>query len=114
VDTQGLTCIIANSGNMGRPGLTLLPNIDVSDGLLDVIVIRDGNLPSLVSAAYHIISNTENTDNIQRWQVREVSIETDTPNTVQADGELWGDTPVHARVLPQAVRIVVPATNEPA
>jgi diacylglycerol kinase family enzyme len=97
---------------MGRPGLSLLSNIDVSDGLLDVIVIRDGNLSSLISAAYHIISNTENTDNIQRWQVREVTIETETPNTVQADGEIWGDTPLHASVLPQAVRIVVPRADK--
>jgi YegS/Rv2252/BmrU family lipid kinase len=114
VDTQALTCIVANSGNMGRSGLTLLPNIDVSDGLLDVIVIRNGNIPSLVSAAYHIISNTENTDNIQRWQVREVSIETDTPHIVQADGEIWGDTPVHVRVLPRAVHIVIPHQNNAA
>ena len=44
VETEGLTCIVANSGNLGQAGINLIPGIDVSDGLLDVIVIQQANL----------------------------------------------------------------------
>ena len=40
IETEGLTCIIANSGNLAQRNLSLIPGIDVSDGLLDVIVIQ--------------------------------------------------------------------------
>jgi YegS/Rv2252/BmrU family lipid kinase len=108
VDTEGLTCIIANSGSIGRPGLSLIPTISVSDGLLDVIVVRDGDLSSLLSIAANVIKQSEASEVIQHWQVKEVIVETDQPQTVQADGEIWNDTPIHATVLPHAAHILVP------
>ena len=33
--------------------------------------------------------------------------------TVQVDGEMWGETPITVRVVPQAVRVIVPATATP-
>lgn len=40
--------------------------------------------------------------------VAHVSIETDPPRPMQADGELLGLTPVEIRVEPNAVRVLVP------
>src|SRR5690606_4442706 len=47
IETDGLTCLIANSGNLGQTGVNLLPDVDISDGLLDVIIVQQASLRSL-------------------------------------------------------------------
>jgi diacylglycerol kinase family enzyme len=80
----------------------------VSDGLLDVTIIRDlgpTSARSLVSDA--IGHGIPNPDAIHHWQAREITIEADPPQHVIGDGELWGETPISLKVLPQAVHFVV-------
>jgi diacylglycerol kinase family enzyme len=108
VQTEGLTCIIANSGSMGRPGIVLSPQINVSDGLLDAVVVTRTDLPSLVALAASVLGKSENPPALQLWQAREITVVAEPPQTVQVDGEIVGETPVTARVIPQAVRVLVP------
>ncbi|HEX6303539.1 MAG TPA: diacylglycerol kinase family protein [Anaerolineales bacterium] len=108
VDAQGLTCIIANSGLMGMEGLYLAPDIQVDDGLLDVIVLRRADLPSLLSLAASVVEGEENQQALQRWQVREVTVHSQPTQKVQVDGEMIEQTPVNIKVIPQAVPVVVP------
>lgn len=109
VETEGVTCIIANSGNLGVPGLSLAPTIDVSDGLLDVVIIRKADIASILSVAASVVRLDETAEPLQHWQVQEVSVVAEPPQTVQGDGEVLGRTPVSVAILPQAVRVVVPA-----
>ena len=51
VESEGVACLIANSGNLGLPGISMAADIDISDGLLDVLVIRNADLESLLSVA---------------------------------------------------------------
>ncbi len=108
IETQGLACFIANAGNLGLPGFTLAPTIDMSDGLLDVVVIQQADLASLVSLAVSFIGGSTELDTIQHWQVRQVTIEAEPTQVVQSDGEIIGQTPLTAQILPQALRIIVP------
>jgi diacylglycerol kinase (ATP) len=108
IEIDGITCMIANSGNLGQPGLSLAPSINVDDGLLDVIVIRAGDIVSMLSLIASVVGKNENAEPLQHYQAREVKVRTETPQTVQADGEILGETPVSARVLPQAVTVIVP------
>ncbi len=108
VELEGMTCIIANSGSIGQLGLKLAPTIDVADGLLDVIVIRKGDLGALLSVAAQLVTRSDEAEPLQHWQVHEITLVTDPPQTVQVDGELFGKTPVTARVVPGAARIIVP------
>jgi YegS/Rv2252/BmrU family lipid kinase len=119
VETQGLTCVIANSGiitpNSGIPGRTVLsfaPGISVSDGVLDVVVVRGADLGSLLAVAASMMAGNENAEPLQHWRAREVTVEADPPQTIQADGEILDQTPVHARVLPNALRVIVPVAAE--
>lgn len=50
---KGVTCVICNSGNLGLPGIKIMPDIEISDGYLDVIVVREATLWSAASVAYH-------------------------------------------------------------
>ncbi len=115
-DTEGLVCMVANSGilspNSGIPGASVLsfaPNVSVSDGLLDVMVIRSGDLSSLFSVAASIMAGNEDADRMLHWQGHEVSVVATPPQTIQLDGELVGETPVSARIMPLALKVIVPA-----
>jgi YegS/Rv2252/BmrU family lipid kinase len=112
VETEGVACFIANTGNVGLPGFSLAPRINVSDGLLDVVVIHQSNLGSLLSLAASVVSGNENPTSIQHWQVREAVIEAQPPQVVHSDGEIIGETPITVKVVPQALRVIVPEVTQ--
>jgi diacylglycerol kinase (ATP) len=82
--------------------------IDISDGLLDVLVVTKPDLPSLVAWAASVVGGGEEPPALHHWQVREVTVEADPPQTVQVDGEILAKTPVSFKVVPGAVKILVP------
>ncbi|MEO8608706.1 MAG: diacylglycerol kinase family protein [Chloroflexota bacterium] len=105
VEIEGAVCIVANSGSLGLPGWSLTRAVDVSDGLLDVIMIQNVDLNALLAVAASAFGVGEPLDH---WQVRDVSIEADPAQTVESDGEIITPTPLSASVLPHAIRILVP------
>lgn len=112
-EEEGITLYVANSANMGLPGVELVPGVDVSDGLLDVIIIRPSNLPGLLAVATNaLLKRGEEPEPILHWQAREVLVEADPPQPVQVDGEEVPNTPFRARVLPKAVMVVCPLPPE--
>jgi diacylglycerol kinase (ATP) len=106
VEVSGYNCMIVNAGNYGFQNLPLLPNSSMSDGLLDVAVVQNLNFLSLLSSGKD--DSNQRHQFVRHWQVREATIETDTPITLIGDGEVWGETPFTARVVPNAVRLIVP------
>jgi YegS/Rv2252/BmrU family lipid kinase len=63
-EVQGLTCIITNTGNLGFSNISFDKHIDVSDGLLDVIVVRKVNL-SLFKLMVVTLLKRECPDNLE-------------------------------------------------
>jgi diacylglycerol kinase (ATP) len=106
--TEGITCIVANAGNVGRTNVSLAPGIDVSDGLLDVVVVERSDLPSLLSLAASVLAGSANAQPLQHWQGREITVHVDPPMTVTVDGEIVEANPVQARILPAALSVIVP------
>jgi len=104
--TEGLSCIVANSGNLGLPNVQFSPT-DISDGLLDVFVIRDAHLSSLFAVVTNIITQV-NHEAIQHWQVKSVGIKSNPPDLVHYDGELLGECPVQIETLPKRLEVLVP------
>jgi diacylglycerol kinase (ATP) len=111
VEASGTWCLIANSVNVGVQGLTLSKNTSVSDGLLDVILIEAEKLGMLLSVAANVTGVTEPP---QHWQVREVTVMTDPVEEAEMDGDMIGSTPIHASIVPGAVRVIVPPPPQPA
>jgi diacylglycerol kinase (ATP) len=108
VETEGISCLIANTATIGQPNLSLAPGIDVSDGLLDVLVMRANDLRSILSAAVSLVTDNENSRSFLHWQARRIDIAVSSPQNVQADGDFLGRTPVRVTILPQAVQVIVP------
>lgn len=111
VEVEGINCMITNFGSVGVPGITLSHAIDMSDGLLDVIIFQDANISSLLAAAADAVASGELAQPLLHWQAREVTVVGDPPQTVVVDGELIDVDKVMVRVLPQVVRVVVPALS---
>jgi len=105
---QGVVCSVANSGHLGIPGLRLSPKVDTQDGLLDVFVLKRVDLKLLVQIISENLADSLGLRDIQHWQVKQVKILSDPPQTVQVDGDNLGMTPVEIRCLPQSLHIVVP------
>lgn len=107
INIDGVGCRVDNSSNIGVPGVSINPSTDVSDGYFDVLVWRDIAL-SLSSVVTGIKNKETHKDVYHNWRAREITIETDQPQPTQGDGEVWGQTPISIRVLPGAMRVLVP------
>lgn len=114
VEVDGISLMIGNSSNVGFPGVNLVQGTDISDGRLDAILVRSTDLPSLLAIATNsLISRSETPpEPILHWQAAEITVTADPVQSVQADGEEIARTPFTARVLPQAVSILVPLPPE--
>jgi YegS/Rv2252/BmrU family lipid kinase len=108
VEVEGVACSIVNASNLGAPEFYLAPHVDLSDGKLDVFVLRRADLPALWTWATSAAAGNPDPALLQRWQAREVTLHSDPPMNVQGDGELLGPTPITARAVPNAVRVIVP------
>ena len=110
LEHEGISCLICNSGNLGSAGIALSSATSIRDGLLDVFVLEQANLSSLLSLTRDVLTQTKpTTATLQHWQGREITLVAEPSQTVQADGEVLGQTPVTAKVLPGVVRVLVPS-----
>jgi len=110
-EMEGISCMIANSGNVAIGGLTLSEKIDISDGLLDVVIFRSADLAAMISVTAAVMSsNAEATDSpqLEHYQGREIVVESDPPQTISIDGEVIEPITLTASILPGAVNVVVP------
>ena len=110
-EVEGISCMIANSGNVAIGGLTLSKKIDVSDGLLDVVIFRSADLAALITVSAAVMSpNAEATDSpqLEHYQGREIVVEANPPQTISIDGEVIDPITLTASILPGAVNVVVP------
>jgi len=108
MEAEGLTCIIANSAAVGGSvNFAFAPGVHPDDGELDVFVLDTG-LESLISMMNSSLG--ENLDDYpNHWCGKEIRVEMDEDATVSLDGEEFGDLPITATLIPQAVRVIVPA-----
>jgi diacylglycerol kinase (ATP) len=113
-EVEGISCMIANSGNVAIGGLTLSKKIDISDGALDVVIFRRADLAAMITVSAAVISpNAEATDSpqLKHYQGREIVVEADPPQTISIDGEVIEPTPLIASILPGAVNVIVPVSE---
>jgi YegS/Rv2252/BmrU family lipid kinase len=108
VEVDGYTCMVANSGNVGMAGLPLLSKISISDGLLDVVIVQNLNYLSMLRRPVNADELAERERMVRHWQAREVTVTAAEPESIIGDGEVWGETPFSAHVLPGAMRVIVP------
>ena len=105
----GYSVAAANSKQFGG-GMLLAPNASLTDGLLDVVIIEDMPKLRFLRLAPTVFSGRHvRKRGVDVVRGREVHISASERFTLYADGEPIAELPVTIRVLPGAVRMIVPA-----
>ncbi|MDD5370921.1 MAG: diacylglycerol kinase family lipid kinase [Anaerolineaceae bacterium] len=109
VEEDGVTCLIAKTGNLGISPLEQSPHTaDPNAPLMDIVIVRKADVPTLVDIATTVRTGGINPETMPHWQARQVTVTCHPPEAITADGELLGKTPVSLRILPDPVTIIVP------
>ena len=100
--------VLLNNGKYGGGGMFAAPEADISDGLLDVLIIGDLSKPDLLWSLPRVYRGTHLTHpKVTLKKAREIEIRSDDLVFLQADGELLGGLPARAYVMPSLLNIVV-------
>jgi len=105
-EIEGVALMIANSANLGVSGLSLVPNAKVDDGKLDVIVITQADLKSLLSMVKGSVTQ-QKAPSLRRFKVSTVHVKMKPMQTVLLDDEIVPMTTLDIQVLPKAVTILL-------
>jgi YegS/Rv2252/BmrU family lipid kinase len=115
ITVTGYTVAVANSRSYGG-GMQLAPAADLDDGQLDVVIITALSRPRFLMLLPTVFTGTHvNLPVVQTLRARSVQVTASRPFTMYADGDPIAELPAHVRVLPGAMRVIVPAAvAEPA
>lgn len=100
--------MVANCAEFVPPFLRFRPGVALDDGLFDVIILRADGFLDGVGAFLQLMGGTGG-DQVLYARGRVVTVEMDPARSAQADGDAAGTTPFTARILPGALRVLVPA-----
>jgi hypothetical protein len=106
IEAEGVQCTIANSAQMGLAGLALAQKVEVSDGALDVIVLKDADLIALAEIA---TSNLVREDVDLETQLRRLVVPILAPAGDQPVTEIHPHGVVGPVTLPRFVLCILPA-----
>ncbi len=112
-EVTGYSVAAANTKAYGG-GMIAVPSAVPDDGLLEMTA--SGNVSKLrflrglgqVFKGEHL-----ETMEVRTWQASEATIEADRPFSVYADGDPIADLPATFRILPSALRVIVPPDSAP-
>jgi diacylglycerol kinase (ATP) len=103
--------MVANFGAILHDRITFGPGIQSDDGVLDACVYSPRSLRDAFRIMWRLLRRDFRSDDAILYRSgRQISLETDPPEPVQADGEPLGVVPFEVTVVPHAGIILVPRT----
>jgi YegS/Rv2252/BmrU family lipid kinase len=94
-------------------GLQLAPDISYDDDYLDLLVYSHLSKLDLIGHMVQLTTGPAMDPRVAHFRVRNVTIETDPPMQVVADGEPLGESPVTIKTLRRALSVMVGAAPPP-
>jgi diacylglycerol kinase (ATP) len=111
MDAKALLAAVLNTPTYGA-GIRLAPDALLDDGWLDAIVVEDLNTLQVLALLPRLLKSGElRTPRVKRFRVKSVKLTADRPCLFHGDGEILGPAPVQIDVVPQGVRVLVPADS---
>lgn len=113
IEGDAVIVFILNAGSIGGVmGVDIPPvgEVNVSDGYLDLYAVTKGMKP-LRAIYHHVFHRGDSQYGVYNWRGKEITLEADPIQDVWVDGEMGGKTPFTVTAMPQALEIVVPATE---
>lgn len=109
LEGEAATAMVANCGEFVPPLLKFGPGVALDDGVFDVLILSAEGFLESVGVALHLISGAGEThEGIRLARGRVVRVEMDPPQPVQLDGDVIGETPFTAELLPGGLSVLVP------
>ncbi len=108
VKASGVAMIIANSGNVGFSGMSYVPDIDVSDGLLDVIIIKSADAASIVTMAGSALAQKKPENVLSQWKGKRIEINMPEGQTLMIDDAEVKTRQLAIEIIPGGINILAP------
>jgi YegS/Rv2252/BmrU family lipid kinase len=107
-ELTGCTIAVGNSKVYGG-GMYVLPDAEIDDGKLDVMLIRDAPKLHLLTLLPRVFRGTHGRSELVEFlRGEEIEVSADRPFAIYADGDPIAATPAMIRVEPRCLRVVVP------
>lgn len=100
---------VANAAMYGY-NFSIAPKAKLTDGLLDVVFIRDAPLAKTLLNSWRMLNNTmDKSQLVDIIKTKEVIVSTDKPYYYHVDGESYQfDTDLHFKVVPNSLNVLLP------
>lgn len=90
----GMSLVVANSGNIGFPGISMLSDVSITDGKLDIVLIKK------------TISTTQT---ITRWQGKKIIVsQTEAKHQTLCDDSILDRTNLAFTISPHQLHVMIP------
>ncbi len=110
ISTRASAVLVANFGTLLNDLITLGAGIEHDDGLLNACVFSPRSMRDFIRITWRLMTRNFNPDPCLIYASgREFILETSPARQTQADGELFGPTPLRITVEPRVARLLLPA-----
>jgi diacylglycerol kinase (ATP) len=110
IEEAGVCLTITNCGNVGIGDFKLQPGISITDGLLDVILMEDNDISSVLKIAGNTALQQETTA-LKHWKCKKVVLTLDKPQTFICDDAEHTAKKLTIKVVPASIKIAAPISK---
>jgi YegS/Rv2252/BmrU family lipid kinase len=108
-DASGYSVAVGNSKAYGG-GMIVLPEAELDDGLLDVLISKDTSKLSFLRGVFQTFKAAHvDSPDAQFLRGATIEVSSDRPFVIYGDGDPIGTTPATMRIEHRCLRVIVPA-----
>jgi diacylglycerol kinase family enzyme len=104
---EGVALTVTNCGNVGIRDFSFLPDISIVDGFLDVILLKQADLMSVLRIAGTTFMKTES-DVWMHWNCKEIEITLEATQKIIVDDCEKEAKYLHIKIIPSTLKVMVP------
>jgi diacylglycerol kinase (ATP) len=99
--------VVACNTKFTGDGMQLAPRAEIGDGKLDVVLVRRASRLSLMRVFAKMYDGSHlQINSLEYYQVQSLGINSNDPEPLDLDGEIKGQAPFHAEVIPGAFQVL--------
>ena len=107
ISEEGVALTVTNCGNVGIGDFSFLPDISIVDGFLDVILLKQADLMSILRIAGTTFMKTES-DVWKHWICKEIEITLESTQKIIVDDCEKEAKYLHIKIIPSILKVMVP------
>lgn len=100
--------LIANFGNTGMARLSVTPQVDITDGILDVVVVGSERIKAFFNWVNAHVRTKSPKSHLYHIKAREVIISTHKTQKINFDDEAMSTKELTIKIAPKSLQVVVP------